>query len=395
MQIRFYPPVATVFPNKCPYKGDMSIFSAWRQRPIFETPIAQTSDKPNSPWGSGNDDGEDKGPRNPWAAPPAGGRPRGAKPTALDEFMRRARGTGGGTGGGGGGFGGMPGGLGGRSLWLVGIVIIIGLWVAFTSFHIITPQQRGVVTLFGRYTNTLDPGFQFTLPAPIATVTKVDVQAIRTDDFPQEAGENLTLTGDQNIIDLAYSVRWDIADPQNYIYQIKDPRETVRATAESAMRAVIATVRLDDAIGAGRNDIEARVQSQMQSILDGYRSGVRVRGVAIKQADPPSGVVDDFKKVIAAQQEAQSNLNQANTYAQQVLARAQGEAAQFDKVYEQYRLAPEVTRRRMYYETMEAVLAKTNKTIVEAPGVVPYLPLPAQRGKVIAPEAVAPQGGRQ
>ncbi len=364
----------------------MTIRSAWLQRLSI-----LNSDKPKSPWGNS---GDEDGPRNPWAVPPGGGgRPRGNKPTALDEFIRRARGGGGG-GSGGGGFTGWPTG-GGRSIWLIGAALIIGLWVVFTSIHPIAPQQRGVVTFFGRYSGTLDPGIQFTLPAPISTVTKVDVQAIRTDDFPEGgSGENLMLTGDQNIIDLAYSVRWDIVDPQNYIYQIKQPTETVRATAESAMRAVVATVTLDEAIGEGRSRIEARVQILMQSILDEYHAGVRVQGIAIKQADPPNKVIDDFKKVSAAQQEAQSNLNEARTYAQQVTARAQAEAAQFDLAYTQYKLAPAVTRRRMYYETMEAVLAKTNKTIVETPGTVPYLPLPATRGRAVPAEPAPSEGGR-
>lgn len=362
----------------------MITLPAWLQRlPILN------NDKPKSPWGNsgGSDDGG--GPRNPWSSPLPGTRPRGAKPTALDEFMRRARGGGGG-GGSGGGFGGFPTGRNARSIWLAGAGLIILLWVVFTSIHPIAPQQRGVVANFGRYAGTLDPGIRVTLPAPFSTVQKVDVQQIRTEDFPTTAGtENLMLTRDQNIIDLAYSVRWDVRDPQNFLYQIKDSRETVRATAESAMRAVIATVTLDEAIGAGRNSIEQRVQVSMQQILDDYNSGVRVQGIAIKQADPPSSVIDEFKKVSAAQQQAQSDLNQARTYAQREIARAQGEAAQFDKVYDQYRLAPEVTRRRMYYETMEAVLAKTNKTIVEVPGVVPYLPLPATRGRPAEPQVTA------
>jgi membrane protease subunit HflK len=114
----------------------------------------------------------------------------------------------------------------------------------------------------------------------------------------------------------------------------------------------------------------------MQRILDSYRSGVQVQGIAIKQADPPDAVNDAFKEVTAAQQDAQSYMNQARAYALQLTAKAQGEATAFDKVYEQYRLAPDVTRRRMYYETMEQVLSKVDKTIVEAPGVTPYLPLP-------------------
>jgi membrane protease subunit HflK len=206
------------------------------------------------------------------------------------------------------------------------------------------------------------------------------------------------LTGDQNIVDLDYSVRWDINNPQNYAFQIANPVETVRATAESAMRAVIATTTLDDAIGSGRTGIEIRVQDMMQQILDSYKAGVRIQGVAIKQAAPPSQVMDDFKLVSAAQQEAQGMTNQARGYAQQVLAHAQGEAAAFDKVYEQYKLAPEVTRRRMYYETMETVLSKTDKTIVQAPGVVPYLPLPSGARRL--PDAQTPtpapvQGGGQ
>lgn len=369
-------PVGTVFPVWDTYNGIMMTRPAWLQR----LSILMT-EKPKSPWGNSGDDNE--GPRNPWSIPPGGNRGRGPKPTALDEFIRRARGTGG--GGGGGGFTGFPSGRGGKAVWLIGAGLIVALWIIFTSVHQIAPQQRGVVAYFGRYSETLDPGIRLTWPAPIATVTKVDVQAIRTEDFPEGGGgENLMLTGDQNIIDLAYSVRWDIANPQDYIYQIRNPQDTVRAVAESAMRAVVATVTLDEAIGSGRDRIGVRAQDLMQSILNEYNSGIRIQGFAIKQADPPNKVIDEFKKVSAAQQEAESNLNEARTYAQQVTARAQAEAAEFDLNYAQYRLAPEVTRRRMYYETMEAVLARTNKTVVETPGVVPYLPLPAVRGR--APE---------
>ena len=367
----------------------MTILSGWLQR--FNI---LNSDAPKSPWGSGNNNsggGGGDGPRNPWATPPSG--PRGnPKPTALDEFLRRARGPGGG-GGGGGGFSGIPGAPNARSLWLIGVVLIVVAWLLLTGVHVIGPQQRGVVTTFGRYSSTLGPGFRVTLPAPIATVAKVDVSQINTDDFAgQNGGENLILTSDQNIVDLAYSVRWQIVNPQDYAFQIKDPRATVRATAESAMRAVIATTSLDDAIGSGRGAIEVRVQQMMQEVLDGYNSGVRVQGVSIKQSQAPEAVIDDFKAVSAAQQAAQSNINLARGYAQQTMALAQGEATSFDKVYEQYRLAPEVTRRRMYYETMEAVLAKTDKTIVEAPGVLPYLPLPGLGRRVpdAAPQAAAP-----
>jgi len=356
------------------------------------------NEPPKSPWGgkpggAGGGDGKgagggggDGGPRNPWSFPPDGRRPRHGASSTLDELLKRAR-----TGGRGGG-GGFPSGLGGRKMWAIGIAVILALWIALTSFWSISPQQRAVVTFFGKYSGTLQPGIHMTLPAPFNRVIKEDVQNIRAENFPEGgSGENLMLTGDQNIIDIAYSVRWNIANLQDYVFQIRDPRATVRATAESAMREVVSSVTLDQALGAGRTVIEARVQERTQQLLDAYNSGVRIQGVAISKADPPAAVNDDFKAVSAAQQEAQANLNNARAYAQQVLARSGGEAAQFNKMYEQYRLAPEVTRRRMYYETMEAVLAKSNKTIVEAPGVTPYLPLPeAARRSLPEPGAVTP-----
>lgn len=351
----------------------MTILSRWLRRPLASSGILRADN--GSPWGDGGGEDSKSGPRNPWAVPP-GGRKPAAKPTALDEFLKRTRMPGGGGTDGGGPR--LPGGADARTLWTIGLGLIVLVWLLWTSFHLIGPQQRAVVTYFGRYSGTLEPGIRVTAPAPFASVTKVDVQKIRVDDFPRDGEENV-LTGDQNIIDLAYSVRWDITNPRDYVFQIKDPQETVRATAESAMRAVLATTTLNQAIGAGRTTIEAQVQQLMQQILDDYDAGVRIQNVSIKQASAPASLVDDFNAVTAAQQEAVGNYNNAQSYAQQVIARAQGEAAAFDKVYEQYRLAPEVTRRRMYYETMEAVLANTDKTIVETPGVAPLLPLDRAR----------------
>jgi membrane protease subunit HflK len=142
------------------------------------------------------------------------------------------------------------------------------------------------------------------------------------------------------------------------------------------MRAVVSQVTLNDAMGDRRAEIEAQAAQNMQRILDSYHSGIQVQGIAIKQADPPDAVNDAFKQVTAAQQQAQSYINSANAYSLQLHQKAQGEATAFDKVYEQYKAAPEVTRRRMYYETMEQVLSKVDKTIIEAPEVTPYLPLP-------------------
>lgn len=327
------------------------------------------------PWGSGGGSGgsggDGGGPRNPWGQPPRKRRPAGptGNVTSLDDFLKKSRER----------FGGgrFPTGDG-KPYWLYGLGIFVILWLLFTSIHRIGPEERGVITRFGNYAGTMGPGIGLSLPAPIDSVQKVDVEAIRTIDIgsTDASSENLILTGDQNIIDLAYSVRWNIKEPQLYLFQIANPEETIREVAESAMRAVVAGVSLDDAIGSGRSDIEQRVAQVMQQLLDDYRAGIDVQGVAIKQSDPPAAVNDAFKEVSAAQQQAQSYLNDARSYALQLTAKAQGEAAAFDKVYEEYRLAPEVTQRRMYYETMEKVLSRVDKTIIEAPGVTPYLPLP-------------------
>ncbi|WP_234148241.1 protease modulator HflK [Sphingobium sufflavum] len=357
----------------------------------------------NSPWGgSGGSDGgsggngrggSGGGPRNPWSRPPGeeppgggggGGDPRG--PSAVEELMRRARSS----------FGdGLPGGPDKRALWFYLALGLVAIWLATTCIHRIGPQERGIVTFFGSFSRTLTPGIGITLPEPLESVKVIDVEEIRTIDIGStgESGK-LVLTGDQNIINLAYSVRWNISRPELYVFQIADTDQTIGEVAESAMRAVLATVTLNDAMGAGRTTIEEQVRGRMQEILDGYRAGVRVQGVAIKQADPPEAVNDAFKEVSAAQQTAQTYLNQARAYAQQLTARAQGEAAAFDKVYGQYKLAPEVTRRRMYYETMEQVLAGVDKTIVEANGVTPYLPLSEVARRAPAqprPEAEAAQ----
>lgn len=362
---------------------------------------------PDTPPESNGGNGGGNGPRNPWTGPSGPGRREGdgapGGPSLLDDLLRRGRdsfgGRGrGGPGGPGGSFpGGLPAGLEPRALWPIAIGLLLLLWVGLSSFHRIGPQERGVVLLFGKYSRTLTPGISLTLPAPIETVETIDVEEIRTIDVGSTANddENLVLTGDQNIIDLAYSVRWNIRNPSLYEFQLADPDSTIREVAESAMRSVVATVSLNDALGAGRTTIEQQVELRMQEILDGYRSGIKVQGVAIKQADPPAAVNDAFKEVSAAQQAAQTYINEARAYAQQLNARAQGEAAAFDKVYTQYRLSPEVTRRRMYYETMEAILADTDKTIVEANNVTPYLPLPEMKRRAKAKDAEAKDAAQE
>ena len=267
------------------------------------------------------------------------------------------------------------------------------MWVLFTSVHRIAPQERGVVTTFGYYSGTMQPGMRFSWPAPISRVQKIDVENIREIPIPENNGtENLILTGDQNVIDLAYSVRWNISDPRLFLFQLAEPEATIREVAESAMRAVVSRVSLDDAIGAGRGEIETDVEQVMQQILNSYGSGVVIRGVAINQSVPPAAVNEAFLEVSAAQQQAQSYMNDARAYALQITAKAQGDAAAFEKVYEEYKSAPEVTRRRMYYETMERILSRVDTTIIEAPGVTPYLPLPEIQRRQQPQQQPAEQG---
>ena len=280
-------------------------------------------------------------------------------------------------------------------MWLWGVLGLVLLWIAITMTHRIGPQERGVVQSFGSYSATLDPGLKFTLPAPFQTVRIVSVDEVREIAIGSTAADSqkLVLTSDQNIIDLAYNVRWRITSPEAYLFEFAEPENLVRETAESAMRSVIANFSLDQAIGPGRSDIEQEVALRTQQILNSYRAGIRIEGVEIKQSDPPAEVNEAFKRVTEAQQNAARDLNNARAYSQQVTALAQGEAESFNKVFEQYRLAPEVTRRRMYYETMEQVLKQVDKTIVEVPGVVPYLQ--TQTGRQAAPPpppaAAAPQ----
>jgi membrane protease subunit HflK len=328
------------------------------------------------PWGQapggGGDDEPPSGGQGPWGETPkrkGRGEPAGgSNVSSFDDWLQRSKQR---LGGGGGGF--QPEHSG--NLIKYSILGIIGLWLVLTSIHSIAPEQKGVVTRFGRYSHTLDSGIGWTLPAPIDRVQKIDVENIREINLGSASEETLMLTGDQNIIDIAYQVRWKISDPELYLFELAQPEDTIKQVAESSMRQVVANISLQGAMGAQRGLIESRVEEEMQRVLNSYKAGVAIQGVAIRQADPPAAVNDAFKQVTAAQQDAESYVNQANAYALQLKQKAQGEATAFDKVYEQYKLAPGVTKRRMYYETMERVLMGVDKTIIEAPGVNSYLPL--------------------
>ena len=335
------------------------------------------SDKPDAP--------PPKGPRNPWLPPGSEDTPPRRSASIEDIFRSRdPRRSGGGSGGSGGGNFRLPPRPDGKSWFPVILAGIVLVWLGLSTTHMVGPKEQGIVTTFGKYSRTIGPGVSITLPWPIQTVAVTDVTSIQRESIPEGEGEKLMLTSDQNLVDLSYLVRWNIKDLKLYTFRLADPDQTVREVAEAAMRASVAELPLRDAMGgAGRAMIEQNVRTRMQVVLDAYRAGVMIQGVEIKKADPPQKVIGAFQQVTAAQQDAQRDLSNAQAWAQQLTARAQGDAAAFDKVYEQYKLSPEVTKRRMYYETMERVLASNDKVIAEA-GVTPYLPLPELRKKAAA-----------
>ena len=333
-------------------------------------------------------------PRNPW-------QPRGVEPprrsAGIEDIFRPLGkgqpGKGGpGNGGASGGFPRMP--MSEARGWLpYAIAGVVSLWLLSSMVHQLNQTQQGIVTTFGKYSRTIDAGLNVTAPWPIQSVEVTDVTSIRRDSIPDTDGEKLMLTSDQNLVDLSYLVRWNIRDLKDYAFELKDPDQTVREVAEAAMRASVAEVSLGEVMGgSGRAIIEEGVRRRMQKVLDAYRAGVLVQGVEIKKADPPAKVNADYQQVSAAQQESRGYQSKAQAYAGQVIAHAQGEAAAFDKVYAQYKLAPEVTRRRMYYETMEKVLSANDKVVVES-NTTSYLPLPELRRR--SAEDAAPATGGQ
>ena len=233
------------------------------------------------PWGQapgGAGDGEPPEPpsggQGPWGDPPKrrrrADRPTTTNITSLDDWIARSKQRFGGSGG-----GGLPGQPSGALIkWA--LLAIVALWLVLTTFHRIAPGENGVVTRVGRYSHTLEPGVHFTLPAPIDRVQKVDVENIREINLGSASEETLMLTGDQNIIDIAYQVRWNIREPELFMFELAQPEDTIRQVAESAMRQTVANVSLQGAMGNQRGVIEARVAEEMQQTLDAYRAGVDI-----------------------------------------------------------------------------------------------------------------------
>ncbi len=375
------------------------------------------SNQGGGPWGSG--------PKGPWGSGPQGS---GSSSPDLEELLRRSqdklRNV-------------LPGGnLGGKGFALIALAAL-AIW-GFSGFFRVEPDELGVVLRFGKYTRDAKPGLNYHLPYPIEAVltpkvtrvNRIDIGMRLVEDRRGTAmrdvpEESLMLTGDENIVDVDFSVFWLIkpSGASDYLFNIQNPEGTVKAVAESAMREIVGRTQIQPILTGARQGMEGAVQELMQKTLDSYGSGIQVSQVQLAKVDPPNQVIDSFRDVQAARADAERAQNEAQTYTNRILpeargrvaqitqaaeayreqtvAEAKGQTARFVKVYDEYKKAPDVTRLRMYLETMERVLGGTDKIIMDSgagQGVVPYLPLPdlARRPPPATP-APAPQtqgGGR-
>lgn len=370
--------------------------------------------KGSGPWGgggSGNNGGEGG---SPWNRP---GKPDSGKekdqPADLEEQMRRMqerfrqRRGGGGGGRKGGGRGGAGGGGLGRGAGPLGILVIVGVgllaWLS-TSVVVVDPTQQAAVFRFGKWQANYGPGLHFHLPAPLESHRLIQVETRNETRIGNTQDESLMLTQDENIVDIHFSIIWkvDTQNPENYVLNVRDPDTTVAMVGESVMREVVGKTRLQDIITTERDQVQQQVAEQTQTLLNEYRAGVQILQVQIGKADPPLPVIEAFNDVNVAEQDAETLTNQATQFANQIVpqargtasrlqqeaeayrdqivADANGEAARFDQIYEEYRKAPRVTRERMYLETMERVLERSDKLILDQEsGAVPYLPLERTR----------------
>jgi len=276
------------------------------------------------------------------------------------------------------------------------------LW-ALSGVYIVQSNEEAVVTTFGKFTRREAPGLRYHLPAPIEHAEKVPVTDLKRIDVgganPGDAPEeSLMLTGDENIVDVEFSVTWRISDAAAYLFTVRDPEEAVKAVAESAMREVAGKTDLQAILTNGRGKVQLQTAELMQKTLDHWGSGVTVVEVQIRSANPPAQVADAFREVASATQDAESKVNMANTYRNQVVNEAKGDAARltqsaeayreqavreavgetarFNQIYGEYRRAPAVTRQRLYIETMQQVLAKSNKVVVDGKGTSAPIILP-------------------
>jgi membrane protease subunit HflK len=363
------------------------------------------------PWGGGGSGGGGGG--GPWGGGGGGGNRGGGgpfgnrRPPDMEDVIRkgqeRLRNL-------------MPGGLGSFKGILLIVLAAIVIWL-ITGFFRVQPNQQAIQLIFGKpYGGAVASGLHYNLPSPIGSVVVVNVQDQRRTVIGSRTAadrnsygrgsratstENLMLTGDENIVDIEFAVLWQIKDVFQYAFAVRNGEETVRATAEAAMREVIGKSNLQYAQTEGRTRIEQDTKDLLQRVLDEYGLGAQIAQVQLLRVDPPQEVIGAFRDVQAARADKEKAINEANTYRNQVVPRAKGEAEaiiqkaeaykaqtinrakgdvqRFNQVYEQYAKAKDITTERLYIETMEDVLRNVNKVIVDkkgGPGVVPYLPLP-------------------
>ena len=347
---------------------------------------------------------------SPWGSAPGGGNGSGKGPTPPDidaiirDIQNKINKF-------------LPGGSksGGKPIGLI-LIILLFIWLA-SGLYRVGPDEQGVVLRFGKFIKTTQPGLHYHIPIPVETVqtpkvtkvNRIDIgfRSERDSGFSQGGGvadvpqESLMLTGDENIVNIDFSVFWVIKDAGKFLFEIQDPEGTVKAAAETAMREVIAKSKIQPVLTEGRAQIEIETQEIIQSILDEYNSGIQITQVQTQKADPPDQVIDAFRDVQAARADMERSKNEAEAYANDVIPRARGEAAKimqaaeaykqrvvaasegeasrFVSIFNEYDKAKQVTKDRMYLETMEKVLADIDKVIIDknsGSGVVPYLPLP-------------------
>ena len=356
--------------------------------------------------------------RDPWGG---GGRDQG--PPDLDEVVRKLtdrlsgllsgrRGGGGGADGGDDGSVGFGGGRG-KLLLGAGAAALLLIWAVAGSFYIVEEGRRGVVVRFGRYVETTMPGLRWHLPYPLERVDIVDVEQVRSEEIGYRSGgrqpasrpvpkEALMLTQDENIVDVRLAVQYQVKDPRAYLFRVADPDTTLRQAVESATREVIGRSSMDFVLTEGRADIVAQIRELAQAVLDQYHTGLRINSVALQDAQPPEEVQEAFGDAIKAREDEQRQKNEAEAYANeiipkargqaarrlqeadaykaQVIAQAEGEAARFTQLLVQYSKAPQLTRQRLYLETMETVLDASSKVFIDLDnGGSPLLYLPLDR----------------
>jgi len=366
-----------------------------------------SGNKSGGPWGGGGHQGGNNGGGNNGG----GGRgpgDQGPQIPEIEEIVKKGQERLRVLMGGGGGSGGRPGAGGGPKLGRgsIGLIAIgaVVLWL-FASFYTVKPEEKSVELFFGQYYKTGNPGLNFA-PWPVVSREIVPVTRERTEDIGvgtnSLSDQGLMLTGDENIVDIDFQVVWKINDPSRYLFNLANPEKTINAVAESAMREIIARSKLAPILNKDRGAISSELETLVQGTLDSYNSGISIVRINFDKADPPRDVIDSFRQVQAAEQTRDTLQKQADAYANKAVAAARGEAAQlgqeaegyrarvingaegeasrFSAVYAEYTKAPEVTRKRLYLETMQKVLGSVKKVIIDDKaggpnGVVPYLPL--------------------